>query len=73
MASETELKGWLEKSILNGYLNFYEYSDFKNLRSIGSGAYGNVVRANWRNDCIFFALKTFNNDTTTLKEVVDEV
>ena len=64
---------WLEKSIENEYFNHYEYSEFKNLKPIGSGSYGSVVRANWKNTDSLFALKTFNNDKTTLKEVVNEV
>ena len=64
---------WLEKSIEDEYLNHYEYSEFKNLESIGRGSYGNVVRANWKNTDSLFALKTFNNDEQTLKEVVKEV
>ncbi len=62
---------WLEKSITDEYFNHYEYSDFKNLQSIGNGSFGNVMRANWKNR--FFALKSFNNDKITLKEVVNEV
>jgi hypothetical protein len=65
---------WLEKSITNEYFNYYEYSEFKNLKLVGSGSYGSVVRANWKNTGSFFALKTFkNNDNTTLKELVKEV
>lgn len=65
---------WLEKSITNEYLNYYEYPEFKNLIIIGSGAFGSVARANWKNAENFFALKTFkNNDITMLKEIVNEV
>jgi hypothetical protein len=62
---------WLEKSIVDEYINYYNYSEFKNLKPLGSGSYGKVVRANWKNG--LFALKTFNNDKITLKEVVNEV
>jgi len=31
------------------------------------------MRANWKNADYFFALKSFNNDKVTLKEVVNEV
>ncbi|POG73392.1 kinase-like domain-containing protein, partial [Rhizophagus irregularis DAOM 181602=DAOM 197198] len=65
---------WLEKSIANEYLNYYEYSEFKNLESIGNGSHGNVVRANWKNAGIFFALKTFKYyDNIMLKELVNEI
>jgi len=63
---------WLEKSITDEYFNHYEYSDFKNLQSIGIGSFGSVMRANWKNTRPF-ALKSFNNDKMTLKEVVNEV
>ncbi|POG74949.1 kinase-like domain-containing protein [Rhizophagus irregularis DAOM 181602=DAOM 197198] len=65
---------WLEKSIANEYLNYYEYSEFKNLESIGNGSHGNVVRANWKNAGNFFALKTFKYyDNIMLKELVNEI
>ncbi|UZO07138.1 uncharacterized protein OCT59_027436 [Rhizophagus irregularis] len=65
---------WLEKSIADEYLNYYEYSEFKNLKPIGNGSFGSVVRANWKNAGNFFALKTFkNNCNTTLKELVNEI
>ncbi len=34
---------------------------------------GNVIRANWKNTNRLFALKSFNIDKITLKEVVNEV
>ncbi|RGB37964.1 kinase-like domain-containing protein [Rhizophagus diaphanus] len=65
---------WLEKSIADEYLNYYEYSEFKNLKPIGNGSFGSVIRANWKNSGNFFALKTFkNNCNTTLKELVNEI
>ena len=63
---------WLEKSIKEEHIVYYEYSDFKNLKSIGSGSYGNVIRANWKNNQLY-ALKSFNDDKFTLKEVINEV
>ncbi|RIA81104.1 kinase-like domain-containing protein [Glomus cerebriforme] len=65
---------WLEKSVANEYFNYFEYSEFKNLETIGSGSYGNIIRANWKNAENFFVLKTFNkNDKTTIKEIVNEI
>jgi serine/threonine protein kinase len=64
---------WLEKSIIDEYINYYEYSDFKNIRPIGSGSYGNVNRANWKNTGHFFALKSFSDDKQTFKEIIKEV
>jgi len=51
----------------------YEYSDFKNIQSIGRGSFGNVVRAIWKNTDCFVALKSFNHDKVTLKEVLKEI
>jgi serine/threonine protein kinase len=42
-------------------------------KKIGKGHFGNVVRVNWKTTDHFFALKSFNNDEITLKEVVNEV
>ncbi len=66
----TDPINWLEKSISGEYINYYEFSDFENIQSIGYGTFGNVVRANWKTDR-FFALKSFNK--STLNEVVNEV
>jgi hypothetical protein len=68
---ETDLKE--SKLIANESFNYYEYSEFNNLEKIGSGSYGIVFRANWKNTDSFFAIKIFNNDKITLKEVVNEV
>lgn len=64
---------WLERSISEENIAYYKYSEFKDLILIGSGSFGSVYRANWRNIDNIYALKTFNNDKTTLKEVVNEV
>jgi hypothetical protein len=61
---------WLEKSVSDGRIRYYEASDFKDIKPIGRGSFGDVFRANWRN--ISFALKSFN-DEQTLKEIVKEV
>ncbi|PKY44667.1 hypothetical protein RhiirA4_514433 [Rhizophagus irregularis] len=78
--NETDIKepnyyiNWLEKSIADEYFNYYEYSEFKNLEPIGSGSFGSVVRANWKNAGNFFVLKTFKNyDNAMLKELVNEI
>lgn len=63
---------WLEKSIEEGYFKYYDYKEFKSLQPIGRGSFGNVVRATWKSDTTL-ALKSFNNDKITLKEVVNEV
>ena len=76
MSNETDINvyvDWLEKSIANEYFNYYEYSDFNNIQPIGSGNFGKVSRANWKDTDTIFALKSFDNYKLTLKEVVNEV
>ena len=64
---------WIEKSISEEHIKYYEYSDFINIQPIGKGSFGNVVRANWKNTGRIFALKSFNDDKITLKEIINEV
>jgi serine/threonine protein kinase len=64
---------WLDNSITEEHIKYYEYSDFTNIQPIGKGSYGNVVRVNWKNSSRIFALKSFNDDKQTLKEVIKEV
>ena len=64
---------WLEKSIADEYLNYYEYSDFRDIKLIGQGNFGKVFSANWKNTDTTFALKSFDDYNLTLKEVVNEV
>ncbi len=79
MSNEIDIKEsntyiyWLEKSISDESLNYYEYSDFKNTQPIGEGAFGKVFCANWKDTDAIFALKSFNIYKLTFKEVVNEV
>ena len=74
MSNVISLKDWLEDSITNGYLNYYEYSEFKNIQPLGNGSYGSVVRANWKNTDTILAVKSFNNQALTFyKEIINEV
>lgn len=76
MSNQTKINeyvNWFEKSIEGEYFDYYKFSDFKNLSSIGNSSYGSIVRANWKNSDSFFALKTFNYDEVTLREIVNEV
>ncbi|RIA88911.1 hypothetical protein C1645_825584 [Glomus cerebriforme] len=68
-----DLNYWLENSIAEEHIKYYEYSNFTNIQQIGRGSYGNVVRVNWKNSDRFFALKSFNNDEQTIKVVVKEL
>ncbi|CAG8626306.1 11415_t:CDS:2 [Funneliformis caledonium] len=68
-----EYLNWLEKSIVDEYFNYYEYSDFNNIQPIGSGNFGRVSRAKWKDSDAIFALKSFVNLKLTLKEIVNEI
>ena len=63
----------LENFIIKECIKHYEYSDFNNVQPIGKGSFGNVMRVNWKTTNHFFALKSFNNDKQTLKEIIKEV
>ena len=63
----------LEKLISEGHIEYYEPLDFKNIQLIGNGSFGSVSRATWKNTNRYFALKSFNNDKQTLREIVKEV
>lgn len=71
--SQTEdINNWLENSIIEEHIRYYEYSDFKDIKQIGKGSFGSVFCATWKNNRLF-ALKSFNNDRQTLEQVVKEV
>ncbi|PKY39856.1 kinase-like protein [Rhizophagus irregularis] len=66
---------WLEDSIDNNYLDYYKYSEFKNIKKIGNGAFGSIYSANWKNTDTILVLKSFdnNNQRTAIKGVVNEL
>jgi serine/threonine protein kinase len=64
----------IEEAISKKYIKYYEYNQFSNFQKIGSGGFGAVYCANWKNSEQPFALKHFLNlDNVTLKELVREV
>ena len=64
---------WLEGGIAEGYINNYDYSEFKNIKIIGYGAFGKVYRATWESSDTVVALKSFENNNLIMKEIVNEV
>ncbi|PKK74604.1 hypothetical protein RhiirC2_846694 [Rhizophagus irregularis] len=56
------------------YYRFYEQEYFSNVQRIGTGGFGKVYRANWKNSDQYLALKSFFDlDDVTAKEIVHEV
>ncbi|RGB36158.1 kinase-like domain-containing protein [Rhizophagus diaphanus] len=64
---------WIEEAILKDHLKYYEYNQFNDIQEIGSGSFGKVYRAKWKN-FEHLALKSFFNlDSNTVKEIVHEI
>ena len=65
---------WLEGGIAEGYVNYYDFNEFKNIKCIGRGASGNVCQAIWENSNTVVALKSFiDSNELVIKEIVNEV
>ena len=65
---------WIEEAIFKRHIKYYEYEHFNNIEKIGSGGFGKVYRANWKNFENYFALKSFFSlNNVTVKEIVHEV
>jgi hypothetical protein len=65
---------WIENAISKSLIKYYDYKYFHNIKEIGSESFGKTYRANWKNLCKTFVLKTFNNfDKVIAKEIVNEV
>ncbi|CAG8758267.1 10197_t:CDS:2, partial [Cetraspora pellucida] len=64
----------IQKCIIEEKIEYYEYSNFNNVRRIGSGGYAKIYYAVLLNHTDV-ALKLFknNNDKVTIKEVVNEI
>ncbi|CAB4444284.1 unnamed protein product [Rhizophagus irregularis] len=62
---------WLEKSLLDKHIQYYKYSDFRNIEQLGSGTFASVYRANRKSLDTIYALKTFHKNS--LKEIVNEI
>src|SRR5690349_14969890 len=68
---ESEWIKWLDEAIEKEHIKYYEYKEFSNFQEIGTGSFGKVHRASWKNLEKCFALKSFfslNNDI--VKEIV---
>ncbi|GBC01039.1 hypothetical protein RclHR1_04040009 [Rhizophagus clarus] len=65
---------WIEEAISQSLIRYYDYKYFHSIKEIGSGTFGKVYRANWKNLRETFTLKTFYDfDKTIVKEIVNEI
>ena len=64
---------WIEEAISKKHMKYYEYKDFYNVEQVSNGKSSKVYRANWKNSKQYFALKLYNLDNATVKEIVSEV
>jgi hypothetical protein len=70
----TEWINWIEEAITKKYLKYYEFKHFNGIEVVGSGTFGKVFRAKWKNFENHLALKSFFNlNNSTAKEIVHEV
>ena len=65
---------WIKEAVDKKFIKFYDYQHFSNIQEIGSGAFGKVYRANWKELEQYFALKSFFDlNNSTVKEIDHEV
>ncbi|GBC27191.2 kinase-like domain-containing protein [Rhizophagus irregularis DAOM 181602=DAOM 197198] len=69
-----EYINWIKEALSKEYFKYYEFENFKNIQEIGSGEFGKVYRANWKNLEHYLTLKSFfNPNNITIKEIVNEL
>ncbi|CAB4380981.1 unnamed protein product [Rhizophagus irregularis] len=72
--NKNEWINWIEEAIDKEHIKYYEYKEFSNFQEIGTGSFGKIYRANWKNLEKPFALKSFFNlNDVTVREVVREL
>ncbi|POG61378.1 kinase-like domain-containing protein [Rhizophagus irregularis DAOM 181602=DAOM 197198] len=71
--NSNEWINWIEEGLSKKLIKYYEFEQFYNLQEVGSGGFGKVQRANWKNSHKYYALKSFSTfNDTTIKEIVHE-
>ncbi|POG65388.1 kinase-like domain-containing protein, partial [Rhizophagus irregularis DAOM 181602=DAOM 197198] len=68
-----EWVNWIEEAVGKEHLKLYKYEEFNNIHHIGTGGFGNVYRANWKNSRKLVALKSFISLNNSMKEIVREL
>ncbi|PKY51538.1 kinase-like protein, partial [Rhizophagus irregularis] len=64
---------WVEGGVAEDYINCHVYSEFKDIRFIGHGAFGKVYKATWKSSNTIVALKSFERNNLIIKEIVNEI
>ncbi|CAB4385378.1 unnamed protein product [Rhizophagus irregularis] len=64
---------WFKDGITEGYINYYDYNEFKKIKVIGYGAFGRVYQATWKSSNTIVALKSFENNNLIMKEIINEI
>ncbi|PKY55458.1 hypothetical protein RhiirA4_474928, partial [Rhizophagus irregularis] len=49
ISNSNDLNKWIEEAISKKFFKYYEFEQFYNIQEIGSGGFGKVYRANWKN------------------------
>ncbi|CAG8586899.1 21914_t:CDS:2, partial [Cetraspora pellucida] len=63
----------IQKLLDEERIKFYNYSNFKDVKLVGCGGFGNVYRAVLENNELIVALKSFKSNNMTIKEIVNEL
>ncbi|GBC22107.2 kinase-like domain-containing protein [Rhizophagus irregularis DAOM 181602=DAOM 197198] len=71
--NSNEWINWIEESIVNKQIKYYDYKHFNNIQEIGVESFGNVYRANLKNSHGYIILKSFINFNIIAKEIVNEL
>ncbi|POG65682.1 kinase-like domain-containing protein [Rhizophagus irregularis DAOM 181602=DAOM 197198] len=73
MSEMNEWVKWIDEAIAKKHIKHYEYKYFKHIQEIGTGGFGKVYRAKWKNSYQYFALKSLLNiEEDAIKELVHE-
>ncbi|CAB4379635.1 unnamed protein product [Rhizophagus irregularis] len=74
ISNSNDWNKWIEEAISKKLIKYYEYKQFYNIQEIGSGGFGKVYRANWKNSHKRYAIKSFFNiNNATVKAIVREI
>jgi hypothetical protein len=71
--NSNDFNKWVETTSKE-LIKYYEFEQFYNLQKIGTGSFGKVYHAYWKNSLGSYAIKSFFNiNVAAVKEIVHEV